>query len=168
MYQKSKFPEPPTDDKRWHSVQVVMRKHGRSPHALIESLHAVQDAFGYLDRDALTYVARSLDVPLSKAYGVATFYQYFTLKPPGQHKCVVCTGTACYIKGMTELLDALKEKYGVNVEQTTEDGTLTLQSACCIGTCGLAPIATVDGEDLGKVSKEELLAKLEEVLHGHS
>lgn len=145
-----------------------MRKHGRSSHALIESLHAVQDAFGYLDRDALTYVARSLDVPLSKAYGVATFYQYFTLKQPGKHKCIVCTGTACYIKGMTELLTALRDKYGVEVEHTTEDGQLTLQSACCVGTCGLAPIASIDGVDYGRLSKEELLERLAEALNGHA
>ncbi len=168
MNRKSKLPEPPTTDPRWRGVQIVMRKHGQSPHALIESLHAVQDAFGSLDRQSLAYVAQALGVPLSKAYGVATFYQFFTLKPPGKHKCIVCTGTACYIKGAPELLDALKERFGLSIDETTEDGKLTLQAACCVGTCGLAPIASIDGHDAGKLSKEELLSKLEEAIHGHA
>lgn len=167
MQQKAKFPEPPSNDKRWQNVQQVMRKHGRSEHALIESLHAVQHAFGYLDQDSLSYVARSLNVPLSKAYGVATFYQFFTLKPPGKHTCVICTGTACYINGVPELLSALKERYGVTLDETTSNGELTLTAACCVGTCGLAPIAAIDGTDVGKLTKDELCKRLDEVLHGH-
>jgi len=168
MQNQAKFPDPPSSDKRWQTVQQVMRKHGRSEHALIESLHAVQHAFGYLDRESLAYVAHSLNVPLSKAYGVATFYQFFTLKPPGKHSCVVCTGTACYIKGAPELLAALRERYGVTIDETTPDGELTLTQACCVGTCGLAPYAAVDGADLGHLSREELLQRLDEVLHAKS
>ncbi|MBK8127919.1 MAG: NAD(P)H-dependent oxidoreductase subunit E [bacterium] len=163
-----KLPDPPTDDKRWNAVQAVMRLHGRSEHALIESLHAVQHAQGYLDRTALAYVAKSLNLPLSKVYGVATFYQFFTLKPPGKHSCVLCTGTACYIKGAPALLKAMQERYGIGLEETTADGEFTLQSACCVGTCGLAPIAAIDGVDVGPLTKEKLLAKLDDVLHGHS
>lgn len=167
MQAQAKFPEPPSNDKRWLLVQQVMRKHGRSEHALIETLHAVQHSFGYLDRESLSYVARSLNVPLSKAYGVATFYQFFTLKPPGKHTCVVCTGTACYINGVPELLAALRERYGITIDETTPDGELTLTAACCVGTCGLAPIAAIDGKDAGRITKQELLDKLDEVLHGH-
>jgi bidirectional [NiFe] hydrogenase diaphorase subunit len=100
MQRRPKLPDPPNSNEKWKGVQMVMRKHGQSPHALIETLHAVQNAFGYLDRESLNYVANALGIPLSKVYGVATFYQYFTLKKPGQHNCVVCTGTACYIKGV--------------------------------------------------------------------
>ncbi|MCB9358158.1 MAG: NAD(P)H-dependent oxidoreductase subunit E [Calditrichaeota bacterium] len=166
MQRLSNLPDPPNSDEKWKGVQLVMRKHGQSPHALIETLHAVQHAFGYLDRDSLTYVSDALGVPLSKVYGVATFYQYFTLKKPGTHNCVVCTGTACYIKGVPKLVEALKERYGMALDEVSADGSLTLQSACCIGTCGLAPIASVDGEELGRLSAEELLDKLEEVIHG--
>ena len=80
---------------------------------LIETLHTVQEAFGYLDEQALRYVAMSLRVPLSRAYGVATFYHFFTLKPAGEHTCVICMGTACYIKGSQQLLDAVQHDLGI-------------------------------------------------------
>ena len=92
-------PVPPDlQDKRWRMVDATMRRLGHQSRSLIETLHTVQEAFGYLDEGALRYVATSLHVPLSRAYGVATFYHFFTLKPAGKHSCVVCMGTACYIK----------------------------------------------------------------------
>ncbi|MCU0482366.1 MAG: NAD(P)H-dependent oxidoreductase subunit E, partial [Anaerolineae bacterium] len=101
--------DPPSDDKRWRIVNATMRRHGYTPRGLIETLNTVQQSFGYLDEAALRYVAAALHVPLSKAYGVATFYHFFTLKPGGRHTCVVCMGTACYIKGSAHLLEALSE-----------------------------------------------------------
>ena len=92
-------PTPPNQDKRWKLVDATMRRQGQQARGLIETLHTVQEAFGYLDVPALRYVAMSLRVPLSRAYGVATFYHFFTLKPAGEHTCVICMGTACYIKG---------------------------------------------------------------------
>ncbi|PIZ42148.1 NAD(P)H-dependent oxidoreductase subunit E, partial [Candidatus Aquicultor secundus] len=76
------------------------------PHSLIQTLHTVQETFGFLDEEAMRYMAAALRVPLSQVYGVATFYYFFTLKPPGEHTCTVCTGTACYIKGAEDLLRA--------------------------------------------------------------
>jgi bidirectional [NiFe] hydrogenase diaphorase subunit len=124
----------------------------------------VQDCFGYLDDDSLRYVARSLRLPPSKVYGVATFYHIFTLKPQGKHKCVVCTGTACYIKGASELLDGIKDRYAIRPGQTTRDESLSLLSARCLGACGLAPAAVVDGKVLGNQSAEELLEEIEKVV----
>ena len=89
----------PSDDKRWRIVETRMRRLGHRPDALIEVLHSAQEAFGFLDTDTLGFVGASLGVPLSKVYGVATFYSFFTLEPKGEHACVVCTGTACYING---------------------------------------------------------------------
>lgn len=157
-------PQPPSEDKRWKIVQAEMRKFGNSHYALIQALHAVQDAFGFLDNDALAFVAASLRVPLSRVYGVATFYHYFTLKPAGKHTCTICTGTACYIKGVPELLTALKEKYNVGLGQTTEDGELSVLSARCVGACGLAPVAVIDGLVVGKLTADKLIASLEEVI----
>ena len=97
-------PPLPSDDKRWKIVNGTMRKNGFARHALIETLHTVQSAFGYLDDDSIRFVAKSLRVPLSQAYGVVTFYHYFSLKPPGKHTMTICTGTACYIKGTDKLL----------------------------------------------------------------
>lgn len=157
-------PEPPSDDKRWKMVQAEMRKHGYTHGSLIQVLHAVQGAFGYLDEEALAYVATSLRLPLSKVYGVATFYHYFTMKPQGEHTCVLCTGTACYIKGVPALLEMLEEEYDVKPGQTTEDGKLSVLSARCVGACGIAPVAVIDGEAVGKLTADSLRTKLREVL----
>lgn len=153
-------PEPPSDDKRWKIVNAAMRRNGDDSRALIETLHAMQESFGYLDEEGLRYVARSLRTPLSRVYGVATFYHFFTLKPQGEHSCVVCTGTACHIKGSGSLLLALKEKYGISPGETTADGRLSVVSARCIGSCGLAPAVVVDGKVMGNVQASQLLERV--------
>ncbi len=105
-------PPLPSDDKRWKIVNGTMRKNGFARHALIETLHTVQSSFGYLDDDSIRFVARSLRVPLSQAYGVVTFYHYFSLKPPGKHTLTICAGTACYIKGADKLMAAARSAAG--------------------------------------------------------
>lgn len=147
---------PPSDDKRWKLVDRAMRLAGYNRHAVIETLHAVQESFGYIGDDAMRYVARSLRVPLSTVYGVASFYHFFTLKPAGKHACVVCLGTACYIKGAPQLVDAVSERYDVAMGETSADGRLSLLSARCVGSCGLAPVAVVDGQTLPKANPDKL------------
>lgn len=157
-YQK---PAPPNDDKRWKIVATRMRRLGDRPEALIEALHAAQEAFGFLDDDALIYVGDTLGVPHSRVFGVATFYSFFTLKPQGDHTCVICTGTACYINGAGDLIEAFGERLGVKPKGTTADGKISLLTARCIGACSLAPAVTVDGEMKGKAKTDELMAELE-------
>jgi bidirectional [NiFe] hydrogenase diaphorase subunit len=137
-----------------------MRRMGNNPRGLIESLHTVQEVFGYLDVGALRFVARSLRVPLSRAYGVATFYHFFSLKPPGEHTCVLCIGTACYIKGAPQLLEAVKQELGVAPGQTTPDGQVSVLGARCLGSCGLAPAVVYDHEVAGKVTPQALRQRL--------
>ncbi|MGA7980698.1 MAG: bidirectional hydrogenase complex protein HoxE [Chromatiaceae bacterium] len=163
MSLQTRNPALPSDDKRWKLVNATMRRNGYAGHALIESLHSVQDAFGYLDDFAMRFVAESLDLPLSKVYGVATFYHLFMLKPKGRHACVVCTGTACYIKGAGGLIEGIEGRYEVTPGETTEDDALSVLSARCVGACGLAPAIVLDGEVLGKQTADELLARLEEL-----
>ncbi len=153
-------PTPPSDDRRWKLVGAAMRRHGFQPHALIETLHSVQGAFGYLDEDAFRFVASSLRVPLSHVYGVATFYHFFKLKPQGEHTCVICMGTACYIKGANKILEAVHEEYDIKPGETTEDGKLSLLTARCIGTCGIAPAVVFDGEIVGGVTPDDALTRI--------
>jgi bidirectional [NiFe] hydrogenase diaphorase subunit len=153
-YAKPAPPDP--QDKRWRIVDATMRRLGHQSRSLIETLHTVQEAFGFLDEGALRYVAVSLHVPLSRAYGVATFYHFFTLKPAGKHSCVVCTGTACYIKGAPQLLAAMAREYGIAPGETTADGEISLLTARCLGSCGLAPAVVYDNEVAGKVSSQNL------------
>lgn len=153
----TKKPTFPSDDKRWRMVDATMRKHGYRADALIESMHTMQECFGYLEDVGLRFIARSLRLPLSKVYGVATFYHFFTLKPKGRHTCVVCTGTACYIKGAGDILDRIEKEFGVKPEQTTKDGQLSVLTARCIGSCGLAAAAVFDGQVAGKVNPDQAI-----------
>jgi bidirectional [NiFe] hydrogenase diaphorase subunit len=156
----SKKPPLPSEDKRWRIVNGTMRRHGFARDALIETLHTVQESFGYLDKPALKFVAESLRVPLSQAYGVATFYHYFTLKPPGKHSCLACLGTACYIKGATQLMLTAEESLSVKAGETTLDGNVSLMSARCIGSCSMAPAFIFDGETVGNMNEGELHKRL--------
>ena len=156
----SKKPSLPSDDKRWKIVNGTMRRHGFAREALIETLHTVQEYFGYLDKTSLRFVAVSLRVPLSQAYGVATFYHFFTLKPPGKHTCLVCMGTACYIKGADQLLAAAETSLGVKAGNTTPDGNVSLLTARCIGSCSMAPALVFDGETAGSCNEATLQSKL--------
>lgn len=148
------------EDRRWRMVNRAMRLHGHKPHALIETLHVVQESFGFLDEDSLRYVAASLQVPLSRVYAVATFYHYFTLKPPGVHTCVICLGTACYIGGASGILEGIREAYGIAPGETTPDQQVSLVTARCLGSCGLAPAGVFDGEVAGKLKPQNVLDKL--------
>lgn len=150
----------PAEDRRWRMVNRTMRLHGNEPHALIETLHTVQESFGFLDLDALKYVAEALKVPLSQVYGVATFYHFFSLKPAGEHTCVVCMGTACYIGGAPNILDEIKEKIGITPGETTPDNKVSLVTARCLGSCGLAPAVVFDGEVAGKLTPPAVLEKI--------
>jgi bidirectional [NiFe] hydrogenase diaphorase subunit len=156
--------EAPSEDKRWRLVTVTMRRHGYEPHALIETLHAVQEAFGYLDEDALRYVARSLRIPLSRVYGVATFYNHFTLEPKGEHTCLVCLGTACYIKGGSAISDSLQQAFDIQRGETTPDNKLSLMVAHCVGMCWLAPVALFDKDVLSNLTPDTVAEKVKERL----
>ncbi|GIK28302.1 MAG: bidirectional hydrogenase complex protein HoxE [Chloroflexi bacterium] len=153
---------PPSDDKRWRIVQATMRRHGFAPDALIEALHSAQEAFGYLDDDALRYVGKSLRLPLSRVYGVATFYNLFTLKPQGEHTCVVCMGTACYIKGGPDVLKAIEDAAGVRKGETTPDKKVSLLVARCLGACALAPAVVFDGEMDGQLAPGQAASRIKE------
>lgn len=153
-------PSKPAEDRRWRLVNRTMRLHGNEPQALIETLHTVQESFGFLDIDALKYVAGALKVPLSQVYGVATFYQHFSLKPPGEHTCVVCMGTACYIGGAPGILDGIKQGFAVDPGETTADGRISLVTARCLGSCGLAPAVVFDGEVAGKLNPPAVLERI--------
>ena len=154
-------PPLPSNDNRWKIVNGTMRKNGFARHALIETLHTVQSAFGCLDDDSIRFVAQSLRVPLSQAYGVVTFYHYFSLKPPGKHTATVCAGTACYIKGSDKLMVAAERRLGISRGQTTSNGQISLMTARCVGACSRAPVVMCDGEVVGEMTAEQMLNQLE-------
>ena len=132
-------------DKRFKILEAHMKKHQFKQDALIEVLHKAQELFGYLEDDLLLFVAYKLKLPASRVYGVATFYHFFTLKPKGKHTCVVCLGTACYVRGADKVLAAVEAAAKIKAGETTPDQELSLLTARCIGACGIAPAVVYDG-----------------------
>jgi NADH-quinone oxidoreductase subunit E len=135
------------------------------PGNLIMILHRVQEEFGFIPRDAAKKVAKMLNVPLAKIYGVITFYHYFKLNKPGKYNIQVCMGTACYLKGGEDILDELEKLLGIGVNQVTEDGQFSIEAVRCVGACGLAPVVVVGENVFGKLTKDrlpEILAKYQE------
>lgn len=148
-------------DNRQKLLDRAINAHHASGNALIEVLHAAQGIFGYLTKDVLIYVGRALKRPLSQVYGVATFYNFFRLKPAGKHTVVLCTGTACYVKGANQIQQALEHRCRASFGQTTKDGQVSLVSARCIGSCGLAPVAVIDDQVAAKLTAEEAVRRVE-------
>jgi len=151
-------------DKRLKVLDITIKRNQHRQDALIEILHKAQSSFGYLEEEVLVYIAHQLKLPLSQVFGVATFYHLFSLKPSGAHNCVVCLGTACYVKGSAELLEKLAEEVNLHEGETTPDGKVSLITARCIGACGLAPAAVYDGKVCGKQTSETVLTQVKEWL----
>lgn len=158
--------EHPSGDPRFKLVDRALKRQNFKQDALIEVLHTAQEAFGHLSDDLLIYTARQLKLPLSWVYGVATFYHFFSLKPQGAHSCIVCLGTACYVKRAGEIAAALQEAFGIESGQTTPDGKLSLSAARCLGSCGLAPVVVLDGAVVGRETPETTLERVKALVSG--
>lgn len=150
----------PVHDPRVRLLEATMKRYRRRPDALLEVLHTAQELFGYLDRDTLTLIGRALRVPPSRVIGVATFYNFFSLTPKGAHTCVVCLGTACYVKGAARILAAVQRAHHLAVNGTTADGQISLGTARCLGACGLAPAVVLDRAINGRMTPDATLARL--------
>ena len=121
---------------------------------LIAILQQAQDEYGYLPKSVMKEITRLTEVPLSKIFGVATFYSQFTLIPRGKHAVKICTGTACHVKGVEEVKQKVKEQLNVVEGETTADYQFTLETVACIGTCFLAPVMMVDDRYFGKLTTD--------------
>lgn len=155
-------------DNRQKLLEATMRRLQYRPDALIEVLHKAQELYGYLSPQLLASIARRLHLPPSRVYGVATFYHFFSLAPQGEHTCTVCLGTACYVKGGAAILAALEAETGIKAGRTTSDGRLSLLTARCLGACGIAPVAVLDGEVIGHADPALLSARLHALLEERS
>ena len=118
---------------------------------LMPIMQKAQESFGYLSMEAMTLIADELDIPVSKIYGVATFYAQFSLTPKGDNIVQVCTGTACYVKGAQAVLDEVIHQLGITSGETTADGKFTIQDTRCLGCCGLAPVMTINEDVYGRL-----------------
>ena len=154
----------PSGDERFELIDKQLKRARYRQDQLIETLHVAQDVFGHLEHDILAYVARGLRLPPSMVYGVATFYQLFTFDAPGDHACTVCTGTACFVKGSDAIVNRIEADLGVAAGTTAADGSLTVRTARCIGSCGLAPVVVVDGHVIGELGPAEVIVHIRTAL----
>jgi NADH:ubiquinone oxidoreductase subunit E len=155
-------------DDRFNKLHDVINEYRDEPGSLIPVLHAAQQLFGCLPEDVQQFVAKGLDVPESEVYGVATFYSLFSLKPKGRWTVNICLGTACYVKGAADCLEALKKELGIDIGGTSEDGLFTLQGVRCVGACALAPVVVIGDTVYAKVKPEDIKGILAEHVETHS
>lgn len=144
-------------------IEDILEKYsGAGRDKLIPLLQDVQEAQGYLSREAVTAIGKQLNLPASKIYGVATFYNQFRFQPQGRYHIQVCRGTACHVKGSAAVLESIKRELGIEAGQTSRDGGFSLEVVACIGACGLAPVINVNGNFHAKLTPESAVKVLNE------
>jgi NADH-quinone oxidoreductase subunit E len=142
------------------ALETILNRYDRDRTQVVSVLQDIQDEERYLSQEALTYVAEALDMPRSQVYGLATFYRAFSLEPRGEHTIVVCTGTACHVRGAPRLVDELCRRLVVAPGGTTADRKFTLETVNCLGACALGPLVVVDGNYHGQMSPNKVDALL--------
>lgn len=154
------------EDRRLQMLERIIKEHNYQKSALLEVLHAAHELYGYFDKPLLTYIAERLNLPPSHVYGVASFYHLFKFRKPGEHVISACMGTACYVKGVEEIITAIEREFNVKRGGSSPDGRLSLFVTRCIGACAMAPNITIDNEVVGRATKEVVLDKIRKVLGG--
>ena len=129
---------------------------GHREDALIDVLHKAQVLFGYIPAEVQRYIARSLNIPVAKVYGVVTFYSYFQMVPRGLYGISICTGTACFVRGAQEVLKEFEKVLKISHGQTSEDQMFSLHSLRCVGACSLAPVVMVNDRVYGRVAVKDV------------
>ena len=153
-------------DNRRVMLEKVLKEHDYQESALLEILHRAQEIYGYLDNDLLMDISGSLNLPPSHVFGVTTFYSFFKLKKSGEHVVTGCLGTACYVKGVEQIMEAIEKEFKLKRGGSTADGKLSLLITRCIGACAMAPNIVVDDEVIGKATTEIVIEKIRNVLGG--
>jgi len=151
-----------TDQEKFYELKEFIKENKEKKGYLIPALYKAQSLFGYLPPEVQKAVAEEMNISLSEVVGVVTFYAYFKTQPVGRHSVTVCMGTACYVRGAKKILEALKEKLGITIGETTEDLRFTLGEQRCFGSCGMAPVIMIDGNIHGRLNPSKLDAILEQ------
>ncbi len=145
---------------REHMAEILTRENPQSQ--LISILHKAQSLYGYLPTNVMDEVAQTMGVPTAHIWGVATFYHYFKLTPPGKYEIALCLGTACYVKGAAQILQAVKDELKIDVGDVTPDGVFSLSPARCLGACGLAPVAMIGEKIHGELTPKKVVQILKD------
>ena len=153
-----------TDDFfEYSKIDNIMKNHSWEESALISILHEIENLYNYLPDWALRHISEKLNIPMIQVYGVASFYDAFHLKPRGKNLIRVCKGTSCYLRGATQVSEALEKELGIKEGETTPDQEFSLQSVRCLGACALAPVVLIGERYFDKVSPANLRSMLKKV-----
>lgn len=149
-----------------NEFMAAIAENKKKPGPLMPTLHKAQELFGCIPLDIQKIISKELDISVSTINGVVTFYSRFSTEPKGKHIIGVCLGTACYVRGSQEILDAVSKELEIGVGETTKDGQFTLQATRCLGACGLAPVFTIGEEVYGNATKEIAINELQNLENG--
>jgi NADH-quinone oxidoreductase subunit E len=144
----------------WSKIDQIIADNKDIAGSIIGVLRECQDIVGWLPIDLIDYIADGLNLPRSEVFGVASFYSLFSLTPKGRHLIKVCMGTACYVKGIKEVISRIGNEYDLKEGKTTEDRRFSLQPVRCLGACGLAPVVVVDEDTYGGVKADKVIETL--------
>jgi len=161
MAATDKLQHPDVTPEMIREIDDIIESQKNAPGAVIPVLRMSQDVVGYLPVEVIDYISAGLNIPSSDVYGVATFYSLFSLTPKGRHKIRACLGTACYVKGIKEVMGRISKEFDLEVGGTTEDRRFSLEAVRCLGACGLAPVVVVDQDTYGSISADQVSGILE-------
>ena len=142
-------------------LQKIIDQYKTQPGAVVPVLQKAQGIYGWLPREVMEAIAQGLNVPLSRIYGVATFYSQFYLSRRGRHIVQQCDGTACHVRGAARIIDVVQKHLGIKAGETTPDYRITYEVVYCLGSCGLAPVAMVDDKIVGHLVPEKMVEMLD-------
>ena len=161
MMQSFRPQHPDIDDGMWVKIDEVITANRAVPGSVITVLRECQDIVGYLPVDLINYISLGLNLPPSAVFGIATFYALFSLQPKGRHTIKVCMGTACYVKGIKEVIGRICREYQLEEGSISEDRRFSLEVVRCLGACGLAPVTVVDQDIHGGMSPDKVIGVIE-------
>jgi len=161
MNETLKVDHPDITDEMWTRLDQIIDENRAKPGAVITVLRECQQVVGYLPVELIDYIGHGMNLPPSDVYGVASFYSLFSMTPKGRHTVKVCLGTACYVKGIKEVMSRIGSVYNVKEGDITEDRRFGLEGVRCLGACGLAPVMVVDEDTHGAVTSDKVVDILE-------
>lgn len=141
----------------WEKINTVITSNQNTPGAIITTLRECQDVVGYLPVELMDYISEGLNLSSSEVFGVASFYALFSMKPKGRHLIKACTGTACYVKGIKEVMSRISNEFNIEEGGTTEDRRFSLEGVRCLGACGLAPVMVIGQDTHGAISSDAVI-----------
>lgn len=148
---------PEIEPAMWEQIDVIIADHRDKAGSVIAVLRQCQDVVGFLPVELMEYIATGMNLSRSEVFGVASFYALFSFEPKGRHTVKVCTGTACYVKGIKEVISRISNEYDVDEGGTSPDRRFSLEGVRCLGACGLAPVMVIGSDTHGAVSSDKVI-----------